>query len=218
VQDEAAEDPLGDRVQAQLERGDHAEAPAAAAQRPQQLRVLVLRRAHQPAIGGDELRRDEVVAGEAVLALQPAGAAAEREPADAGGGHAAARGGEAVRLGGAVDLRPGGAAADAGDAGGRVHLDVAHRPHVEHEPVVDEREAGHGVPAGAHRHRQALLAGEGERGDDVVGGRAAGDQAGPALDHRVEQGAGVLVGGGPGLVQVAPQPEAELLDGGGRVD
>ena len=93
----AAADLGPERVQRQLERGDDAEAAAAAAQRPEQLGVLVLGGAHDPAVPGDELGGDEVVAGQPVLALEPARAAAEREPGDAGGGDAPAGRGEPVR-------------------------------------------------------------------------------------------------------------------------
>ena len=54
--------------------------------------------ADQLALGGHELGRHEVVAGEAVLALEPAGAAAQGEPADPGRGHTPAGGGEPVDL------------------------------------------------------------------------------------------------------------------------
>ena len=75
-----------------------------------------LGRADDPAVPRDELGGDEVVARQAVLALEPARAAAERQPGDAGRGDPAAGGGEAVRLRRAVDVGPDGAAADAGDA------------------------------------------------------------------------------------------------------
>ena len=148
-----------------------------------------------------------------MLALEPARAAAEREAGDAGARHAAAGRGQAVLLGRASTgptsrrRRPGRCAL-------RVDVDVVHRAHVEHEPVVDEADAGDGVPAGAHGDLEALLAGEGERGDDVVGRGALRDVARAHLDHGVEEGAGVLVGGGAGLVQAAAQPVTEDVGGG----
>src|SRR5207249_4090857 len=76
-----------------------------------------------------------------------------------------------------------------------VDVDVGHVAQVEDEAVVDERAADDGVTAGAHGDRQRRVAGEGQRRDDVVDGDAAGDEPRPPLDYRVEQGAGVLVGG-----------------------
>ena len=100
-------------MQAKGQLGGDAEVAAAAVQRPEQLRVLVLGGAHRVAVGGHQLDRDQVVAGEAELALDPARAAAEGEAGDAGGGDAPAGGGEAVRLAGAVEVAPGSAALDA---------------------------------------------------------------------------------------------------------
>ena len=81
--------------------------------RPQkQVGVLGLARVDEPAVGGDDVGADEVVAGEAVLAHQPADAAAEREAGDAGGRDEAAGRREPVRLRLVVDVGPHGAAAD----------------------------------------------------------------------------------------------------------
>jgi hypothetical protein len=72
VDDHAAQHDRADRVQLELEGGDDAEVATAAAQRPEE--VLVLGRAcpEEAAIGGDDIGGEQVVAGEAVLGLQPA--------------------------------------------------------------------------------------------------------------------------------------------------
>jgi hypothetical protein len=72
------------RVQGKLELGHHAEVAAPAAQRPVQVRMLGAAGRHQPPVGGHHLAGDDVVAGQAVLAGEPAHAAAEGQPADAG--------------------------------------------------------------------------------------------------------------------------------------
>ena len=71
--------------------------------------------------------------------------------------HAPAGRGEAVLLRGAVDLRPGRAAADPGDAPLRVDLDEVDPAHVEHDALA-QRAAGDGVAAGAHGDLEALRA------------------------------------------------------------
>ncbi len=98
--------PSGRPRACELERGDDAEVAAAAAQRPEQLRVLVLAGVQVLAVGGHDVGADEVVAGQAALADQPADAAAEREPGDAGGRHQSPgdRQPERLRLG--VDVAP----------------------------------------------------------------------------------------------------------------
>ena len=57
-----------DLVQAELELGDDPEVAAAAAQRPEQVGVLVVARPGDPAVGGDDLRGDEVVDAQPGLA------------------------------------------------------------------------------------------------------------------------------------------------------
>src|SRR5690606_6192918 len=137
-------------VQLELELGDDAEVAAAAAQPPEQLAVAVPAGSDVLAVGGDEREGDDVVAGQAVLAGQPAHAAAEGEPADAGVGDVAGGGGQAVRLGGAVERAEQGAALDAGAAAERVHPYAAHQGQVDHEAVVGDGEAGGVVPAAAY--------------------------------------------------------------------
>ena len=83
VHQDAREDHGRHRVQPEVERGDDTEVAASAAEAPEQLRVLGSRRGDRAAVGGDDLGREQVVAGEAELALEPAAATAEREPADA---------------------------------------------------------------------------------------------------------------------------------------
>ena len=106
-------------MEPELEGGGHAEVAAAAPQRPEQVRVLVRGGAHDLAVRGHQLDRQQVVAGQAVLALEPARAAAQGQPGHAGAGHASTGGGEPVRLGGAVDVGPGGAARRRGRSAGR---------------------------------------------------------------------------------------------------
>jgi hypothetical protein len=114
-----------DRVQAKLELGDHAEVPAAAAQSPIQLGVLLLADVQDLAVGGDQLEAGDVVAGQPVAAGQPAHPAAQGEPADAGVGDVAGGGGQPEPLGGPVQRAQQRAAADPGATLLRVDTDAA---------------------------------------------------------------------------------------------
>src|SRR6202012_4999093 len=96
------------------------------------------------------------VAGEAVLAHQPADPTAERVPGDTGRRDQASGGGEAVRLRLVVDFGPYRAAADICPPGGGVDADVVHRAEIDHDPPVDGREAGDAVAAAADRDRQLV--------------------------------------------------------------
>jgi hypothetical protein len=93
-------------VQAELERGDHAEVAAATAQCPEQVGVLVSGRPKLITVGGYDIDGEEVVHREAVLAHQPADATAEGEPGDSGVTHDSSGGGETVLLRLAIDVAP----------------------------------------------------------------------------------------------------------------
>ena len=104
VDERAGEDVRIERVRAERERRHDAEVAASAPQAPEQVRVLVRARTDGLAGREDDIRRDEVVDRQAVPARQPADAAAQREPGDPRPGYDADRHGEAVRLGGSIDV------------------------------------------------------------------------------------------------------------------
>ena len=203
-----------DRVQRELDRRHDAEVAAPAAQRPEQLGMLVGGGADLVAARGDELDGEDVVARQAVHALEPARPAAERKPRDAGGRDAAADGREAVFLGRGVELGPGQAGAGADDAAVAVDGDLAEAADVDDDAVVDEREAGDGVAAAAHGDGQAAQRRIVERGGDVVGAGGADDVARATLDAGVEERAGLVVLRLTRVIHVAAQLLAELVKGG----
>ena len=108
-----AADDLRDRVRLERELGHDAEVAAAAAQRPEEVGVLVGARGHRLPVREDDLGAEQVVDREAVRAREVSHPSAERQAADAGRRDDAARNGEPVLVRRRVDLAPGGAAADA---------------------------------------------------------------------------------------------------------
>ena len=116
-------------------------------------------RAQQLAVDGDDVGGHQVVDGRAVAAHQPADAAAEREAGDAGVRDDAADRGQAVGLGGGVELAP--QDAGAGASGPRLGIDVdrAHRRQVDHEAVVVDRRSRR--CCGRRRARPARARGRG---------------------------------------------------------
>ena len=100
---------------------------------------------------------------------------------------------EAELLGGRVDLAEQRAAADAHEPVARVDHDVAHRPQVRHDRAVGDGLTGHAVAAAAHRERQILLAGGGDRRRDVFGRGARDQRGGAAVDGAVPDGASGVV-------------------------
>jgi hypothetical protein len=172
-------------VQPEQERGDDAEVPSAATERPEQVRVLVVARADDVAVGQDDLGLEQVVDGQAALAGEVAEAAAEREPADPGGRDDPAGRGQTVLVRRAVDLAPGAAAGDPDGPGLGIDLDALQRREVDDDAVVAGAQPGAVVAAAAHREQQPVIAGEADDLGHVGGARALRDERRAAVDHRV---------------------------------
>src|SRR5712691_3669414 len=80
--DHTHEDRPFERMQPELERRGNAEIRASAAQTPEQVRILLVGSADLLAVRGDEIDREQVVDCQAVLALESAHAAAQRQAGD----------------------------------------------------------------------------------------------------------------------------------------
>ena len=186
---------LAQGMEAELDRGHHAEVAAAAAQRPEQVGIVVAVDPTEVAVGRHDLDRGHLVRLEAVLAAEPAEAAAQGIAGDADVGRGAGERGEPVLGGGLDGLDPDRAGADAGDARDGVDLDVLQPVHL-HEHGVGQRVLHGGrVVAGALRgHLQAAVTCEADDLDDVMRGGGDGDSGGPLVDREVP--------GRPGLVPV----------------
>ena len=213
VDERAGEHERADAVRAELEPRHDREVPAAAAQRPEQVGMLVGARAHLLAVGEDDVGRAQRVDREAVPAHEPAEAAAEGEPADAGVRDLPCRDREPVHLRGRVELREQRTAADAHERPGGIDVDGVERAQVEAQRAVAHGAPGDRVAAAADRAGHAGGARRAHRGGDVVrvgrlrdGGRAAVDRAVPAgagavvagvarLDDRSDEAAGAQRGG-----------------------
>jgi hypothetical protein len=178
-------------VESEGERGHDPEVPAATAQRPEQVRVLLRRRGEDTAVGRHDLGLHEVVAAQAVLGVEVAVSTTEGQAGHTGLGHPTQRCGEPERLGLAVDVAEQRAALDVGQPTHGVDLDPPHRREVDEHAVADRREPAHGVPASADTDEQAVLAREGHRVDDVGrAGAPCGDGRAVGV-HRVPRLAGL---------------------------
>ena len=195
MHDGAAVQDRADLVQPVGEAGDHAKISAAAAQRPEQIGVLLLARADDPAVGGDDLGFQQTVARQAACALEPPETAAEREARDAGVRDLTAGDGEPVVLRRAVEFGP----YDPGFGGGHpadgVDLDALHRRQVHHQAVVAHRQAGDAVAPAPHGDREPMVASETDGRDHVIGAGAADDHCGAAVDRPVPHLPDVVVAG-----------------------
>jgi hypothetical protein len=140
-----------DLVQPELELGDHPEVPAPAPDRPEQVGVLVLRRAQDPPVSDDDLGRDEVVDRQAGLPGQPPHAAAQGEPADTRVADDPGRHRQAMALGGGVYVAQQGAALHPGTPGVGIDADTVEPAEVDHHAALADRVARHAVRAAADR-------------------------------------------------------------------
>jgi hypothetical protein len=129
-----------DREQLQLDRGDDAEAAAAAAQRPEQVGLVLAVGAHELAVGGHQLDRVHMVGGQAVLTAEKAHPTAERVADYADVGRGARQRGEPVPGRGLDDLEPDRSRLDAGGPAGRFDRDSAHPLGLDEDRVVERVE------------------------------------------------------------------------------
>ena len=199
-------------MEAELERGDHAEVTAAASQRPEQVGVLILGRAQQLAVGRHDVDGEEVVDREAVLAHQPTDATAEGEPGDAGVAHDSAGGGQTVRLRLVIDVAPQRTTLHPGPAVGGIDPHGPHRREVDDDPVIANGGARHVVASAPYGDLQIVVAGETHGRDHVGGPDASGDQARAPVDGTVPHCTGDVVVGVVGTDQPASEP-VDLHDG-----
>ena len=170
-----------------LEGRDDAEVTAAAAQRPEEIRLALGVRLDDGAVGEHDRSCDEVVDRKAARPRQVAHSAAKREPADARSADDPDRHGQAVLVRGVEDILEQRTAADTGQARGRVDGDFAHLREIDHEPFVHRAQAAAVVAAGADGNRQVVLPAVADSSGHVRLVDAVRDRGGPLVDHRVVQ-------------------------------
>ena len=200
-----------------LERRDDAEISAAAAERPQQLRIAVGAGAHHGAVRGHDLGCNEAVARESVRAQQVPDAAGQREPGDPGVDERPAGRREPVDGRGGVDVEPLGATLGAGEPTLRVDLDRAHVPQVDDEGIVRHAVPGDAVAAAADSDRQPGGTRRADCGDHVGSRPALHDDRRAAIDHAVERQPRLVVAVVPGAQDPGVRPELRERVGGHRV-
>ena len=182
-------------VRLELQRRRHTEVPAPAAQRPEEIRLVL--RIDEPhlAVGGDDLDLREVVDGQPVRAHQPAESPAERQAGDTGRRHDAARRRLPVDVGRPVVLVPRDAALDPCSPATGVDVDPAHQREVDHQPALGDRTSGDVVATAADGDLEPGVAPEVHRVPHVGDVETAGDRPGMLVDEPVvHRSRGVVLG------------------------
>ncbi len=151
-----------------LEGRHDAEVAAAAANRPEEVGVLVRAGTQDITVGGDDLDGEQVVDRQPKLAREPAHPAAERQTGDAGVGDHAGRYRQAVSLGRAVKITEQGASPSASDAGDRIDGDLLHGGEIDDETAVARAVPRCGVASPTDGDGKGIGAGEGDGVDYIV--------------------------------------------------
>ena len=155
--------------------------------------MFTFARGQDLAIGGDHLRRCEVVQRQAAAPGQIADPASERQPRNTGRRDDPACGRQSERVGRIVEISPRGPALGASRLRACIDVDAAHPRQIRDDPIVDGAEARDAVPPAADREGQIVVTREVDRRHDVVRVDAANDGARPAVDHRVVHRSGLVV-------------------------
>ena len=182
-----------DRVGLELERRHDAKISAAATHRPEKIGVLSFAGAQVAPVGGDHVHREQIVAGEAVLAGKPTVTAAKGQAGDAGFRHDAEWHGETEGLGLVVDIADGGATACAHPPCGDVDAHRVHGPEIDDDAAVAHGIASDIVSAATHRDQQIVGASEVDGIDDIGDAAAPGNDCRTLVDAAVPDDTRVVV-------------------------
>ena len=183
---------IGHLDQLEVQRGDDRVGAAAAAQGPEQLRVVVGVDGPLLAVRGHQLERPNLVAGPAVTPPEPAQAAAEGVAGDADVRRGAGQKAEPVLLRGGAQVHRQDPGADPGGAPLRVDLDPAQALGLDHDRAL-ERAHRHGAVAGPLAEQlEVVVAGEADHGGDVGGALDEGDRLRVRVGGQVPRLAGLV--------------------------
>src|SRR5579859_7038666 len=192
VEDRARED-LVDVVQLEFQRRHHPEVASTATQRPEQVWVLLRTGRDEVSVGCNHISGDQVVNTQTAATGQIANATAEGEAGDTGGRDDAACGGKAERVGGVVEVSPGGPGANPRGLVLWVDPNGAHERHVDDQATVVGTEPGSAVAPISDRQVQVILPGEVDARDDVAHLLGVQHRQWPPVEHAVVNGAGLIV-------------------------
>src|SRR6185437_7819635 len=149
-----------DRMQSEGEGGDDSEISATAGQRPEQIGILLVRRADDPPVGRDDLDPKKVIAAEPRGLREPADAAAKGEARHTGMADDAAGGGKTMLLRCRVHVAPGRSAAARDPPRFGLYSDAVHVAEMDHHAPVAGSVAGVVVPTASDRDLEAGVARE----------------------------------------------------------
>src|SRR5262245_33553272 len=197
-----------------FKRGDNAKIAPAASKTPEELRVLAVIDGQERAVRRDDIRGQEVVAAQAILAAEPALAPPERQPRDARGGDHAPWRRQAKGRSLPVEIAPRDPALGMDRLAQGIDAQAFHRTEVDDEAALAEAMTGRIVTATAHGHAHMVLPGKVDCGDYIGRASAAHDQRRPLVYHRIVDLPSCVIAVIARTEQGATQARLELLHGG----
>ena len=212
--DRPGDDRRAELVELELELGDDAEVRAGATDTPEEIRVLVLARGDELAVGGDDVDGEQLVDGQPEFPHQPADPTAERESGEAGMRNDSGRHREPELLRLAVELAQKDSRLCARGPLLWIDADSLHRAEVDQQCVVGHGEAWEAVAAASDGDVDAGSAREPNCRHDVGNPGAARDQRRAAVDRAVPDASLGVVGRILAADELASQRRLELRDGG----
>jgi hypothetical protein len=193
-------------------RRHHAEVSATSADGPEQVTILVGARNDKSSIGQDDVGRQQIVDGQAVLSRQVSHAAAEGQASNAGRRDDSRRHSESKCMRCVVNIAPGATAPHAHSPCRGIDMNVLDEGEIDDQAVVADSQASGVMAPASNRNPQILLPAETNGGNYVGHVGALGDQARFTANHGVIHFALFLVARVGGLDQIAPELTFEFSD------
>ena len=166
---------------------------------------------HKAPVGQHDIRLDQVVNGQAVLAREIAVAAAQREAGNAGRRDDPGRHGQSKRMTGMIHVALRATGSHPHGAVRRIDAHPLHQGEIDHQPVIATAQSGPVVAAAAYGGEKIILPAKPHGGDHIGDIGTASDQKRPLVDHGVVQLAGLLVALVASLDQLAAQARLKFF-------
>ena len=143
-------------MQPVLEFRHDAEVAAAAADSPEQIRILLLTGVQQLAVGGHDVDAQHVVTGQSELACQAPLPATQGKPGNAGVRGGAERRGEPESLALPIELTQQHARLGDGRQSDRIDANSLHGGQIDHQAALAGGLPGEAVPAAVNRRKKIV--------------------------------------------------------------
>src|ERR1700689_1922299 len=166
-------------------RSHHPEVSATPADSPEEVGIFVRAGRDKPSIRQDDIGRQKVIDGQAILSCEVSHAAAQSKAANTCGRNDARWHGEAEGVRSVVHVPPRASAAYTDDSCRRVDVNVFDARQINDQTVITNSQPSRVMAPASDRYQQVILPGEMNGGYDIRNVSAKSDKPRLAADHRV---------------------------------